>query len=841
MDATGPLCSDPPAATRHLLLLAALTLLFFAPLVIHPGEVLYSDSSDLLALHIPAKRFLVRSWQQDGQLPLWNPYSYGGAPFLHDIQGAVLYPPHQLLATFPEEWVGPALSWLVVLHVLIAGWTMYGYARSQDLGPAAALVAALGSLFAGRWLLHLLGGGHYVTIGVAWLPLLLLCLDRAVRRASLSWATAAGGTYALMILSTQPQWTFYAGLFAALWTLAPALESAGVWQTAVGQAPRLPGVGGQAGRLPYGSPAHRRTISVRRALGRWMLSGAWAAALAVGIGAAALLPALEAAGHSTRAEAVSDPNPLPQGLQTLAFLVGPTLTTSPANAAWEDRGGLGLLWLVAAMLAPLVGRGKVRYQAAVTAGLFLFACGGAILFQGLPGFRLFRQPARMLVIAGFPVAYLAGVTSQRLFEGVGPDLLARCRRVLRFGLLACAVLVGGFVLKRYWDSSRGQDLTAHVYWLSLLVTVPAALCVLRPAALPWRRLAWTTVLLADLWALAWPLVQTRPEADIFAPSRCVDFVAGKRGTFRVLDRDDDHGGTPLGTGTPLAPLYHLEAVRGYCPLDVRRFKEYLQMIADRDTPLRPFDDSGFTYPVIGSFPVRNPSLLDLLGVRYVLQPSTVPADQPSWKKVAEDRVPQAYVLDEGVTELPPFTVYENPTAVPRVFVIHEAAPLPDRPGVLAALKETDLRRKVLLETLGQAEPHFGSVPGRLPPRAAVIRSYRPNQVEVEVEAGMPGYLVLADTWFPGWVCVVEHHDFGHISHYSQPVYRADFLFRAVEVPPEHCRLTFLFRPESFRLGTSITGASLVVLLAVFLFAALRASRRRRAAPASGPTPGGGSP
>src|SRR5438132_5468310 len=34
--------------------------------VLHPSEVLYSDHSDLLAMHLPMKRFLVRSWQQTG-------------------------------------------------------------------------------------------------------------------------------------------------------------------------------------------------------------------------------------------------------------------------------------------------------------------------------------------------------------------------------------------------------------------------------------------------------------------------------------------------------------------------------------------------------------------------------------------------------------------------------------------------------------------------------------------------------------------------------------------------------------------------------------------------------
>src|SRR5262249_14778050 len=112
--------------------------------------------SDLLAEHVPAKRFLIRSWQETGELPLWCPYHFAGAPFVHDVQVAPFYPPHLALSLLPEEYVGAALSWLVVLHVLLAGLLMYAYARHRNLSPPAALVAAAGFMFAGKWMLHLL-------------------------------------------------------------------------------------------------------------------------------------------------------------------------------------------------------------------------------------------------------------------------------------------------------------------------------------------------------------------------------------------------------------------------------------------------------------------------------------------------------------------------------------------------------------------------------------------------------------------------------------------------------------------------------------------------------------
>src|ERR1700687_5410140 len=95
------------------LLLAVLGLVFFGELVLHPTQTLYSDYSDLFVLHLPSKKFLVSSWQETGELPLWCPYNFAGLPFIHDIQVSAFYPPHWPLFLLPEEGMGAALSWLV--------------------------------------------------------------------------------------------------------------------------------------------------------------------------------------------------------------------------------------------------------------------------------------------------------------------------------------------------------------------------------------------------------------------------------------------------------------------------------------------------------------------------------------------------------------------------------------------------------------------------------------------------------------------------------------------------------------------------------------------------------
>jgi hypothetical protein len=777
---------------RLPLLIGLLGLVFFAPLVLHPTEVLYSNHSDFLAEHLPAKHFLARSFQETGELPLWCPYIFAGVPFVSDIQVGMFYPLHWPLYFLPEALIGPAMSWLIVFHVLLAGWCMVAYARSQGLHDWAALTAAIGYMFAGRWLLHVLGGGFYVLIGLAWLPLAALLLDGAVRRGSALWATGAGAVFALIGLSTHPQWTFYAGVFLALWSLAPAVERAGF----------------------FGDAGARSWRRISRALACWLMCGMWAAAVAAALAAVQLLPTLEAAQLSSRGEGVSAEAAWTGGLQSFLFLIGPTLSDQPFNLQWEDRGGFGLLWLFAAALAPLLCRGRVRFQAGLCLLLFIFAFGGSAFVQWSPGFRLFRQPARMLLVAGLPIAYLAGATTQALFEQVRRDAQtrARCRRLLLRFLVAALILCGGYAIRRAWWEH--EQVRFHPYWLTLAATVPAMFWLLgRDHAWP---AGWTLILLIDLWGLAWPLVAVRSEAEIYAPSACVErLLAGNQEHARVLDRDPDdrETGTPLGRGVPLALLYRVEAVRGYNPLDVRRFKEYLQFIGGREGELRPFEGN-LTFPLIGNVDVVNQNLVDVLGVRYGLLPADQRPPGPGWRRISSDANPVAYdFVAGGRRPLGSFALYENPDAFARAFVVPRARPLPLK-DVLDALKYTDLRQEALLENWANQDLEIVKT---RKPRAATITKYQPNRVVVELQDGDSGYLVLTDVWYPGWSCTVDG--------VPESLYRADYLFRAAAVSAGRHEVVFTFSPYSYQVGKWISLSSLGVVAGIGVLGALWRVRR----------------
>src|SRR5262249_11216201 len=61
--------------------------------------------------------------------------------------------------------------------------------------------------------------GHTVTVGICWVPLVLLCVERAIQGRGWRWAVGGGVAYALFILGTHPQWTFYGSLLIGFWPL----------------------------------------------------------------------------------------------------------------------------------------------------------------------------------------------------------------------------------------------------------------------------------------------------------------------------------------------------------------------------------------------------------------------------------------------------------------------------------------------------------------------------------------------------------------------------------------------------------------------------------------------
>ena len=409
--------------TTVLAALAALTLVFFWQIAL-TNRVLVGV--DVFGYFYPYRDFASEAMRA-GRLPLWNPYLFMGAPLLANSQVAVLYPLH-----WPLLWLSAPkqIAWSIVAHVWLAGTGTYLFARTAiKLRPLAAFVAAI--IFA-------LGGflgaqvEHVNQLNAsAWLPWLLLCLEGAMSTGRRRWRWVLGGGavtgLALLAGHTQAAYIvlFGSGMYALLrgW---PEFRARRVWRG-------LRGVG---------------ALALMSIMGLAMAAGQ-------------LLPTLELSGLSVRSgglpynEAASFS--LKPGLIFKAFL--PPLLWEPPFSEYVAYAGLIGLALAALGAWAVLRRKRAGGACLGLALTGVFLAFGAynpvywLLYKVVPGFDLFRAPARWLLLYAFGAAILAGAGLEALpwpFQRAGatakgvPASESRsgwATRVLRVGKPILAVLL----------------------------------------------------------------------------------------------------------------------------------------------------------------------------------------------------------------------------------------------------------------------------------------------------------------------------------------------------------------------------------------------------------------
>ncbi len=183
----------------------------------------------------------------------------------------------------------------------------------------------------------------------------------------------------------------------------------------------------------------------------------------------------------------------------------------------------------------------------------------------------------------------------------------------------------------------------------------------------------------------------------------------------------------------------------------------------------------------------NSRLTDFLNLKYVLLPPG--AAKPGPKFVLAYDGPDA-------------RIFRNREVFPRAFLVSQARSCVGDGAAVTAIRSghLDLRREVVLSDC------VASPPAASTQAAGEIEVYEPERVVVRAIANAPGFLVLTDTYDPGWQVSLDGHD--------APLLRADHAFRAVALGPGSHRVEFLYRPLAFRVGLVFSLGALVLMVAL---------------------------
>ena len=702
--------------------------------------------SDLWLFNFPLK-----DWYRElllvGKFPFWTSLVGNGYPVLAEGQIGAFYPFHLILFRLFPTYLAFNLN--IILHYFLAGLFTYLFGRvSLKLSKPASLLAAIVYGLSGFFITHT----HQINIlmVIAYFPLSLMLIERLISTKRVLWSFILALVVALQILAGHIEMFYYSSLLGA------------VFFVIIGFFLRGEAEGNNRGI----------TKSIIFFIAAYILG--------VGISLAQILPTAELTGLSQRAEGLSleTASATTWPVSTLALFVNPKAfnlyRTEPGYNPLSPTtvnimalyGYVGILTLVFALTALVFSRKRYVFIFGLFLLLaFLYGIGRstqlfAILWETVPGLKFFRYPVKIMFFIEFCLAILAG-----------------------FGL----------------DFLRGRFLGKLTSYKSLVIS-----------------LALVGIIFIDLYANN--VLGERKvigAKEWLSTPETADFIKKELGDsrqYRIYSHGTNNIDYQMARNFPMQ-----QEIKNILPVDFNLIhklpenREWFVLFLERQTALNSQRTSLDTEKGTLGLNEQFKKSLALQGVKYLV------ADLPiiDTDLVLVKEIPFSKVIDhyayligqEGpVTVTVPAKgvyVYEYAKVYPRALFSPTARVIKDKNLVLETIlrEDFDPYKEVVVEEdvkpLNSAQKPVGA-------KVEIVNDQQ-DSLEVKVTANQSGYLVLADTYYPGWRAEVDGKEV--------KIYHANYAFRAVPVEAGNHIVRFSYLPTNWETMIWLSAGFLLVTLA----------------------------
>ncbi|GAC1541216.1 MAG: hypothetical protein NVS2B7_13820 [Herpetosiphon sp.] len=782
------------ARQRRLLLVAAL---FMLPFVLFSGETLGKQAFFIhdIQYYFYPYHTLVAEFLRHGYLPLWNPYAFSGIPLLGDGQTAIFYPPNWLFLVLPATL---ALNYDVLLQFSLAGTGMFLYTRHLGVGRAAAALAGLAFMFNGfitTRVVHL-----SIMSGAALIPFVFYSVDRLRLRPSWGRFAVASLAVAIQAMAGHPQVPIYTALGVGVYLVAQEIAS------------------GRAKRIRNSA----RTLA--RVTGVYVVGYCLAAIqLAPWIDFARLSP--RAAGASFSLVAGQSIIGIDWVSMLLPYLYGGARTSIfnpsppflPASIyIWERSGYVGILTLALAAFTllgrehtastPTEPRHKARWGLFAVLLVGIAVAGGrdtpiAQLVYVTPVLGKLRAYARAVILVAFSCSALAAIGLQQLIDATSERRLAswaRHRLLIVATLLALAFM---FVLGLLRVLVNAQEpaqraFLEHTSIMKPNAWIPLAFALATIALLLWwsrfgvtdRPVPALLLLGLDMVIFAAFFNPTIPATDFAGTSASVDFLKRDHSLYRTATfLSEEKLAVPLARaqlaiswGLPV----EIESINGFNSLQPRRYTDFLFGPSVGDV----------SYGFLGDNSLLQPgnNTLSMLQTKYVLvQPGTSVTPGADYRPVFQDNT---------------VAIYQNLRVYPRAYFVQHVQTAMDPAVVLQTIKDRsfDPRTHAIIEETLRSDL-VARLSGPTAESGAEVERLTPNHLRVTATTKTDHLLVISEMFMPGWYATIDGQ--------ATPIYRTNYLFRGIIVPPGRHIIELRYRPLSALVGvlmTFVTAFSMLV-------------------------------
>jgi len=730
------------------LILLAIVILFNWKLTL-TDQFTWLEDPDRANQVLPWFQFQAIQWH-GFRIPAWDPNAWTGQPLFGQGQPGAAYPFNWLLFLMPMS-MGTismvALNWYVVLTRYIAALASYALCRDLRCSRAASILGAC--VFALGGFVANTGWPQMVN-GAVWAPLVFLFLFRVDRGGPHRVANSllSGFFLGFAWLSGHHQAPLYITLAALAVWIRIALRGARADRTVIRLAALSLIVAVMAGAMQTFPMAEYGTRSVR-----------W-------VGTDEPLSFDETTPYFIHEKYALKPSAL------LSIFL-------PFASEWNPFIGIAALSFVL-LGAIMAWREKhARWLAAVAGGGMAFALGPNGLIEGVlyaivPMVEKARSAGAATIVFGLGAAPLAAMGVDRLMTlGAATSMTTSItsrwpRRAARVLAAFSAVLV----LASLFSFANGANpATADS---RLLISAVAALAA------------------AGLIA-AWLGGAITPRGGAVAAIILVLFELSNVTNYALYQYGPNLQRTPL--------LHNMHQHNDIARFLAERGDSGRIEYNEADIPYNFGDYFGletfqsYTASVttnIWQHEISKPAVRDILGIRYSI------AKQPTR--------PEQRLVFTGLSGL---NVYENPTAFPRVWAVHESMQVPN--GKVASAKlasaDVDAHRQVLLVGSGSDRTALASCENSSEDKVS-LSLHGSNRVAISAALACPGMVILSDTYYPGWYATVDGK--------SAPIEEADGIFRGVLVPAGQHTIEMKYRPASVIGGGVLTLLAGLIAAAAFL-------------------------
>ena len=827
--------------------------------------------SDLIIQNYAWKQF-INDTLRNGDIPLWNPHLFAGAPFLAAGQHSAYYPFSILFFLMP---LAKAYGWFTVSQLWLAGALMYVFGRVLKMRRSSAALAGL--IYQGCGFLVVSSAVFPMIIAAAaWLPFLLACIEKVIgdwrletgdsKSSSFLWFVLGSIALGLQILAGHVEITYYTLLLMAIYA---------------------------AWRLLSNFYAIRNTQYLVRRF------ASLTALVAVGLmlGALQLIPLYEIGqtnfreGSATFGEVLDFAFPERRVLTLLMpnFFGNPSIHTyedvftgqterfgqnhwgvlNPRGAntsSWGLKnyveGGiyLGILPLILAGFG-IYGEWKRRKRPSQTLFLvfmslislaFIFGTPlYAILYYGLPFINQLHTPFRWVfplslfiaTLAGFGVDYLTHTRYWNWDEWLAFKQTLKKEDIERmmwasdssikwwirpfslwstpsiitvtagltfwagiFGMIglylskAVYTQLEPFISRVFLGMAAAPDAFPNArafysyefrqFFLLFLILIGTG-AVLRVSRCPifWRKRPFYLYMAAILITLDIFIANfgfhtaVSPDLLDYKPE-LVQWLEQQPQPWR-LTSFNPNGDIPFHANS--AWLFSFNDIRGYDSIIPKQYTTYMEAIEPQN---------GLKFnrvQPIANWESINSPLIDVLGVKYIITSEVLalPKLEHVWQ-------------GEGVH------VYENLAVAPRAYTLPREATAVVQDDLVAMTTEHDPRNFVVVEDSAlHLDPRQSPIASSPVPATAIDNSTR--EVIVETAVSTPSWLILNDSYAPGWKAFVRPIDGVEEDETEIDVHLVNGNFRGVILEPGNWSVRFRYSPQSFILGGLLSAMGIVIL------------------------------